>query len=140
MHRDDKSLFLLYIEPKKEERSEFPVVDMLTVGMEIALNESISGSANYSKTDQEPRFQHGNGWRGWHSTDCGETSDNHDYLLRSGNITNKLATFYLKWYRNSIPKNDMIKMADVLSSHYFEMPYERNEILEKIKELRELEK
>lgn len=138
MHRDDKSLFMLYIEPKKEERSEYPINDMLSIGMEIAIEESIEGASNYSKLDQEPTFYHGSGFMGWHGTDCGESSDNHDYLLKTGHITNSLAPFYLKWYRNSISRNDMMKIREVLLKHMHEIPYSSEEIYEKCEEINKL--
>jgi len=128
MHRNDKSKYLLYIEPSKEEKSEYPLEDNLTRLMELALSKSQKGTANYSdikdmgdgydwvyngKTNRIPSHRTGSGYKGTHRTDCGERSSNQDYLLENGMITNSLATFYLKWYRDSIPYNDIIKLNEL---------------------------
>lgn len=140
MHRSDNSLYLLYIEPKKEERLEKPIDDILTNIMDIALELSIEGYGNYSNLNCNGRFFFGGGYMGWHDTDCGEGSSNHDYLLKSGHITNSLATFYLRWYRNSIPATEWAKLADVIYYHYrnFEnpIPYDSAVIEETIRRLR----
>jgi hypothetical protein len=116
MHRNDKSIFLLYIEPSKEEKLKTPIDDELTHLMEIAFSEAKAGSANYSSIGKKEIFKEG-GWRGWHTTDCGEKSDNHDYLLKNGLITNSLCVFYVRWYRNSISENDWNKLK-MLGSYY----------------------
>jgi hypothetical protein len=51
---------------------------------------------------------------GMHTTDCGEQSECYDLLLENGMITNTLAAFYLRWYRYSIPENDMLKIKELL--------------------------
>lgn len=48
MHRIDNSVFLLYIEPKREEKLKEPVNDELTSLMEMELKKSIKGSADYT--------------------------------------------------------------------------------------------
>lgn len=63
MHRNDKSKFLLYIEPSKEEKLKEPINDEITQLMEMAYSKSICGAANYSTTEGEERFQKDNGWR-----------------------------------------------------------------------------
>ncbi len=128
MNRDDKSKYLLYIEPSKSDKLSEPIEDELTSLMELALSKSQSGSARYSNlydmgdgvdmthnnvTRRIPSFVGRSGYKGSHHTECGERSSNHDYLLENGMITNSLATFYLKWYRYSIPENDMIKLKEL---------------------------
>jgi len=128
MHRDDKSKYLLYIEPKKEDKLENPIDDYLTKLMEMALSKSEEGTANYSnlddmgdgydwtykdKTHRIPSHKKGSGYKGHHRTECGQGSSNKDYLLENGMITNSLAPFYLRWYRYSIPESDMIKLKEL---------------------------
>lgn len=112
MHREDSSKFLLYIEPDSNKKSKQPVNDILTAIMQRALDEAEKGAANYSHIDEEPRFFNG-GWKGWHSTNCGVYSDNHDYLLKNGMITNSLAVFYLQYYRDAIPQSDIKKLEEL---------------------------
>ena len=110
MHRIDNTKFLLFIEPKKEEKLHTPIDDKYTRLMDYALSKAIIGAANYSSVGEEPEFREGYGWKGFHRTDCGECSGNKEYLLENGMVTNSLATFYLKYYRNSIPKSEMYKV------------------------------
>lgn len=113
MHRNDTTNFLLYIEPKSEEKLEIPIDDNLSRVMEYALSRAKIGAANYNSENEEPRFSAGMGYKGFHRTDCNTKSDNKDYLLENGMITNSLATFYVKWYRNSIEENDMNKLKEL---------------------------
>lgn len=128
MHRDDKSKYLLYIEPKKEDKLKEPINDELTELMEMALSKAKKGAANYSDTNDNgveyewtwngksmmiPSFHTNTAYRGFHRTECGERSTNRDYQLENGMITNSLAPFYLRWYRYSIPENDMLKIKEL---------------------------
>ena len=113
MHREDKSRYLLYIEPPKKEKLLEPVNDSLTEMMEKSLEKAKSGSAQYSDMGSMGDFTEGNAYKGFHSTECGERSSNKDYLLENGMITNSLATFYLKWYRNSIPDSEIEKLINL---------------------------
>lgn len=110
MHRNDDSVFFLYIEPKKKEKLKKPIDDEITKLVELAFSKSKKGSANYSKINEIPRFRFGDGWRGYHGTECGEISEDRDYIFENGLITNSLCVFYVKWYRNSIHENDWIKL------------------------------
>ena len=114
MHRIDNSRFLLYIEPCSEAKSLTPVNDEITQIMELALSEAVSGVASYSKMNIPEWFEKGNGWRGSHCSDCGERSDNQDYLLKNGMITNSLCVFYLQYYRDSIPESEMNKVKELV--------------------------
>lgn len=88
---------MLYINPDAEDKLKEPINDELTELMELAL----------SRAKIYTRF------RGWHRTKCGERSSNSDYQLENGMITNSLAPFYLRWYRYSIPEDDMLKVQEL---------------------------
>ena len=90
MIKDDPK-FLLFMEPKKEDKLDNPIDDKLTKCIEHALSKA-SIYATY---------------RGWHTGPNGERSTNHDYELENGLITNSLAPLYVRWYRYSINENDM---------------------------------
>ena len=114
MHREDTSCFVLYIEPRPEEKSAEPVDDELTRKVEHAMSKAKEGAAHYSDLENGFNGEHDfvdSGWRGMHRTACGEWSDNHDYLLPNGLITNSLAVFYVRWYRSAIPACDLAKLA-----------------------------
>ena len=113
MNRDDKSKYLLYIEPSKEEKLKEPINDELTQLIEMAMTKSQEGTSRYSDKNDNGNFRTGSGFRGSHRTDCGEISSNKDYLLENGMITNSLAPFYVKWYRYSIPESDMNKLEQL---------------------------
>ena len=114
MNRDDNSKYLLYIEPSKKEKLLVPINDELTELIKMAITTNYQeGTAGYSDLDDEGTFEAGYGYKGWHTTDCGEKSDNKDILLENGMITNSLAPFYLQWYRNSIPETDIQKLLEL---------------------------
>jgi hypothetical protein len=115
MHRPDTSLFLLFIEPPKEEKSETPVMDELTRIMRLALSEARTGVSNYDKPGEPAGFCECEGYRGYHRSDCGERSAPCDYLLKNGMITNSLSAFYLQFYRNSIPASEMNKVKKLVA-------------------------
>ncbi len=45
-----------------------------------------------------------------HCTSCGKPSENRDYVLPGGWITNTLAVHYLEWHRYEIPAYEMEKI------------------------------
>jgi hypothetical protein len=111
MHREDNSRYVLYIEPRKEEKSATPIDDMLTTKVTEALYTAKTGIAYYnSDKPGEENFIEGGCWKGFHVTDCGQVSGNREYLLPNGLITNSLAVFYVRWYRHSIPDCDIEKL------------------------------
>lgn len=124
MHRIDNTCFLLFIEPKKEEKLEIPLDDESSQIMKVALTEAKRGMSNYSRLNEMPYFHVCNGYKGYHSTDCGERSYPADYLLENGMITNSLASFYLRYYRNSIPESEMKKVMKVVN--YYKEKYRNN--------------
>ncbi|MEI6436731.1 MAG: hypothetical protein WCP32_18050 [Bacteroidota bacterium] len=130
MHRPDTSLFLLFIEPPKEEKSETPLIDELTRIMRLALSEAKSGMSNYFEPNEEPEFYECAGYKGYHRSDCGERSKSCDYLLKNGMITNSLCVFYLQYYRNSIPASEMNKVTELVA-FYQHLYHDTPEILQR---------
>lgn len=105
---------MLFLEPKKGDKSTIPIDDKLTNAMETALKEAEKGTASYSDLkDNGEDFSPGGAWRGWHITDCGENSDNVEYRLSNGLITNSLAPYYLRWYRDIIPQSEIKKAMTI---------------------------
>lgn len=113
MHRIDNSRFLLYIEPKAEQKNKDPLNDDITKTVEVVFNKAKKGVADYSKLESNGNFTEGDGWMGSHAVDCGERSSNRDYLLGNGMITNSLCVFYLRYYRDVIPESEMLKVMDL---------------------------
>ena len=92
-----------------------PLDDEISSFMELAILEAKRGVANYSNMGSPEIFYEGSGYRGFHTTECGEDSDNLDYQLKNGMITNSLAPFYLRFYRNSIPDSEMLKVNELIN-------------------------
>lgn len=113
MRRIDNSRFLLYIEPKAEQKSKEPIDDEITKTVEMCFNKAKIGTADYSNLESNGNFREGGRWKGWHTVDCGEHSGNNDYLLGNGMITNSLCVFYLRYYRDAIPETEMQKVMDL---------------------------
>lgn len=116
MHREDNSKYLLYIEPPIEKKSEHPVNDEWTRLLEAELSTAKEGAARYADPSDQGTFYEG-GWRGVHVAACGEVGGSHDYLLSNGLITNKLATYYLRWYREAIPASEWTKLKHLAQYH-----------------------
>lgn len=114
MHRADNTKFLLFIEPKREEKSSTPFNDDFVEVMKMALDKAKEGVSNYSRSDEEPVFSEGAGYKGVHHTACGKSSSNQDYLLENGMVTNSLAPFYLEHYRSAIPETEMKKVNELV--------------------------
>lgn len=49
-------------------------------------------------------------YKGHHVTLCGKCSDNVDWILPNGVITNSLAVYYIKHYRKVIPQGEINKI------------------------------
>jgi len=113
MHRIDDSKFLLYIEPSIDQRSQYPIDDDITKVVEQYLLKSVKGTSDYSNLTSNGSFTEGYGWRGFHTTECGEWSGNSDHLLENGMITNSLCVFYLMYYRSYIPDSEMEKVMNL---------------------------
>lgn len=121
MNRNDKSKYLLYIEPDIKDKLETPIEDNITSLVEMALSKAEKGTARYSNLSDNGTFRGGCGYKGSHRTDCGVRSTNVDYLLENGMITNSLAPFYVKWYRYSIPENDMNKIRELAEFYNYDL-------------------
>ncbi len=134
MHRTDASPFLLFIEPSKEEKSANPADDEITQIMRIALSEAKTGISNYTETEQPPHFTKGIGYKGYHTTDCGKNSTGNDYLLENGMITNSLCVFYLQYYRNSIPEQEMEKVNRLVVYYKEKYPETLEMVFAKVEE------
>lgn len=128
MHREDNSLYFLYIEPRKEEKNTIAIDDVITKTIEQAIRVAPSGSSRYSKLDDLGTFFSDSAFRGMHTTDCDEMSTNRDYQLKTGHITNSLAPFYLRWYRHVIPTSEMKKLIVILKAYRDQVP--ENELQE----------
>jgi hypothetical protein len=138
MHRPDTTRFLLYIEPKKDEKLEIPVEDEITYIVDLALWEAKSGISNYYEINETPWFEEDNSFRGYHRTDCVERSTSCDYLLKNGMITNSLCVFYLKFYRNSIPESEMKKVRALVDYYKKYRPLNELEEAKRIRSSRSL--
>jgi hypothetical protein len=75
---------LLFVEPRTAATGA-PLIDDLTLGMTAMLNEATHGPCRY---------------RGVHACPCGAQSDNKDWFLPSGHLTNSLAVHYLAHHRH----------------------------------------
>lgn len=49
-------------------------------------------------------------FKGFHLTKCGKTSDNKDWILPNGMITNNLCIYYAEYYRHAIPESEIDKV------------------------------
>ena len=52
-------------------------------------------------------------YRGFHITRCGEFSDNNNWILTNGMITNSLCIYYIRYYRNYIPQSEIEKINNI---------------------------
>lgn len=88
---------LLYIEPRLL-RDPVPVVDRLTRLMAAALHQGFPTKR----------------WRGYHTCICGARSDNTDYKLSNGMLTNSLCVHYMACHRPEVPP-EMIQVVLALT-------------------------
>lgn len=88
--------FLLMIEPDKQgSPSSTPVEDELTKKVDYLFSKCTNPNYNY---------------KGVHITNCGKHSDNNDWILPNGVITNSLCTYYIRHYRPYIPQSEIDKI------------------------------
>lgn len=92
MISDDRDI--LYIKPSARTSSD-PTIDDLTRKMTSAFRQG------------EPVRQ----WRGFHNCPCGVRSDNTDYRLPDGKLTNSLCVHYLAWHRREVPSVQLEQVA-----------------------------
>lgn len=117
MHREDDSKYLLFIEPKLGQKSEEPVDDQWTEMLAAECSQAVKGTSGYSDPQDMGSFSPELSYRGFHATDCGEVSSNQDLLLSNGMITNSLAVFYLRWYREAVPASEWKKLKHLAQAH-----------------------
>jgi hypothetical protein len=53
---------------------------------------------------------------GVHTTKCGKHSDNFDWILPNGVITNSLCKYYVRFYRAYIPESEIVKINAIYDS------------------------
>jgi hypothetical protein len=67
MHRQDNSKYLLFIEPKIEDKLKTPINDDLVELMKMALSKASEGTSNYSSLEDFGSFRTGSGFKGVHN-------------------------------------------------------------------------
>ena len=96
---DVSNKYFLMIEPDKEgSPSEYPIKDELTNKVDVIFSKCTK--SNYC-------------YKGFHITKCGKFSDNNDWILPNGMITNNLCTYYIRYYRKFIPEIEIEKIDKV---------------------------
>lgn len=94
--------YVMMIEPDKDgEKAETPIEDNLSLAMEELLD----------MCDHRGRY------RGRHTTNCNEHSDNRDWILPGGQVTNSLAAYYMKYYRPFIPQSEINKVKTLIETY-----------------------
>lgn len=101
----DKDNTLLYIEPQQDKNDE-ACIDILTQKMAAAFSHRKSSGC----LDKEGTYRDGGAFMGTQTCACGTRSDNCDYELEAGYITNSLCVHYLVWHRNEIPESELAKV------------------------------
>ena len=84
---------LLMIEP--ENPATEPVDDDLTEIARQIFSSAVSDNIRY---------------RGWHTCICGARSDNNNWILPDGTITNSLMVHYIECHRQDIPESEIEKL------------------------------
>ena len=88
---DDKHLMM--IEPQKP--CEMPINDEITKMAKEIMTRAKTGELQY---------------KGVHFCKCGQVSDNNDYILPSGRITNSLILHYIEFHRSEVPESEIVKL------------------------------
>jgi hypothetical protein len=89
--------YLLMIEPKRPASAE-PVNDWVT--------------AKVRKLLKQAKREHPT--RGVHVCVCGECSDNCDWILPDGTVTNSLAAHYVERHREEVPESEIHKLVKLM--------------------------
>lgn len=90
---DDRHLMM--IEPKDD--SCVVLDDELTQNAVKAFSKAIQSVKRY---------------RGFHTCVCGRTSDNGDWIMPDGRITNSLLVHYVAYHRGEVPQEEIDKMME----------------------------
>lgn len=118
--------FLLFINPRIEQKSKQPIDDVYVEAMEWALSLAEKGTNSLGRlfypfypSNTPLSFQVGSCYRGFHEACDGECSTSFDYLLQipENYIVNSLSVHYLRWFRDAIPQEDWVKLDNV-KTHY----------------------
>jgi len=120
MVRDDKTKFLLYMEPELDKKSQIAINDEYTTLLRAAMVDAKKGTSNYKDPGlPDPVFNEGKtywpmlGIPAGHTCSDGIKSTNYDLLLPGGYITNSLCVHYMMFFRSSITHNDWEKLKDL---------------------------
>ena len=113
MHRADNSKYFMFIEPDATQKSTEPVDDALTLSLQLAMEQAVTGTSSYTDLNDAGSFKTEASYRGMHFCEDGAVSDVHDYLLPNGFITNSLATHYARYYRSVLPSTELKKLQDL---------------------------
>lgn len=110
--------YYFMVEPDREGScSEIPVEDELTEMVDFI----------FSNAKANPFVC----YRGFHVTKCGKFSDNKEWLILGCIVTNNLAPFYIRHYRNYIPQVEIdktYKLFKILKEHPNPMDFNFTEI------------
>ena len=90
----DDDRVILFVEPQLAASKE-PVRDELSAKMREAMRRA--RQSDYAAA-------------GVHFCTCGAASDNVDWILPTGHITNSLAVHYLEFHRDEIPQKELEKV------------------------------
>ena len=120
MIRDDKTFFLLFIEPPLDKKAQRPLNDEYAQILRVACGEAKFGTSNVHEPMQtEVKFNQGKhyppmlGVPGVHTCCDGIQSTNYDLLLPGGYLTNSLCVHYMMFFRDCIPQNDWEKIKEI---------------------------
>lgn len=105
---------LLFIEPDKQGQKQRPLNDWWTKATELVMDCSTLSDNSYW-------------YRGFHTTKCGERSGNAPIYTPMGRLTNTLAPYYMKHYREHIPESEKTKIIQELMCIAGEVPTMRRE-------------
>lgn len=118
--------FLLFINPRIEQKSKQPIDDVYVEAMAWALSLAEKGTTNLGRlfypfypSSLSVSFQAGSCYRGFHEACDGECSTSFDYLLQipENYVVNSLSVHYLRWFRDAIPQEEWVKLDNV-KAHY----------------------
>jgi hypothetical protein len=85
---------ILFIHPKNRKPST-PINDEVTKTIEYLFSNAT---------------EYGSRFRGFHMCICGKHSDNVNYMLPNGMVTNSLCIHYIRDHRDEVPQKDIDKL------------------------------
>ena len=97
--KNTDSEHFMFIEPDKEGEKQPPLNDWWTKTTELILECSTASEIRY---------------KGVHTTLCGAISGNAPIYTPMGRLTNTLAPYYMKHYREQIPESEKTKVIQEL--------------------------